>query len=112
MHQVRVTFYRHRPCTHSSSKQDTSLVPRCRERGGEKGAPGVYCTRMCVNFQKFLENHITCGHLRYTDLCEVADFYCVEMHTTTMLCVNDDKGAMKALSFSVARMIHTFVHSS
>ena len=58
------------------------------------------------------KNHITSGHLRYTDFCEVADFYCVEMHTTTMLCVNDDKGAMKALSFSVARMIHRLVHSS
>ena len=23
----------------------TSLVPRCREGGGEKGAPGVYCMR-------------------------------------------------------------------
>ena len=35
-----------------------------------------------------------------------------KMHTTTTLCVNDDEGAMKALSFSVARMIHAFVHSS
>ena len=34
--------------------------------------------RMRVNFQKFLENRITSGHLRYTDFCEVADFYCVE----------------------------------
>ena len=56
----------------------TSLVPRCGEGGGEKGAPGVYCTRMWVNFQKFLENPITSGHLHYTDFCEVADFYCVE----------------------------------
>ena len=31
-----------------------------------------------------------------------------KMHTTTTLCVNDDEGAMKALSFSVARMIHAF----
>ena len=35
-----------------------------------------------------------------------------KMHTTTMLCVNDDEGAMKALSFLVARMIHTFVYLS
>ena len=55
-----------------------SLVPRRREGGGEKGAPGVYCKRMRINFQKFLENFITSGHLRYTDFCEVADFYCVE----------------------------------
>ena len=32
-----------------------------------------------------------------------------KMHTTA---TNDDEGAMKALSFSVARMIHAFVHSS
>ena len=74
--------------------------------------PGVYCMRMRVNFQKFLENRITSGHLRYTNFCEVADFYCVEMHTTTTLCVNGDEGAMKVLNFSVARMIHVFVHSS
>ena len=35
-----------------------------------------------------------------------------KMHTTATLCVNDDEGAMKALSFLVARMIHAFVHSS
>ena len=35
-----------------------------------------------------------------------------KMHTTATLCVNDDEGAMKALSVSVARMIHVFVHSS
>ena len=35
-----------------------------------------------------------------------------KMNTTTTLCVNDDEGVMKALSFSVARMIHVFVHSS
>ena len=35
-----------------------------------------------------------------------------KMHTTTTLCVNDDEGAMKALSFLVARMIHTFVYLS
>ena len=35
-----------------------------------------------------------------------------KMHTTTTLCVNYDEGAMKALSFTVARMIHAFVHSS
>ena len=35
-----------------------------------------------------------------------------KMHTTTTLCVNDDKRAMKALSFLIARMIHAFVHSS
>ena len=55
-----------------------SLVPRRGEGGGGKGAPGVYLMRMRVNFQKFLENRITSGHLRYTDFCEVADFYCVE----------------------------------
>ena len=53
----------------------TSLIPRRGEGGGEKGAPGVYCMCMCV---KFLENRITSGHLRYTDFCEVANFYCVE----------------------------------
>ena len=35
-----------------------------------------------------------------------------KMHTTTTLCVNDDEGAMKVFSFSVARMIYAFVHSS
>ena len=55
-----------------------SLVPRCREGGGEKGAPGVYCMRMRVNFQKFLENRNTSGQLRYTDFCEVVEFYCVK----------------------------------
>ena len=55
-----------------------SLVPRRREGGGEKGVPGVYCTCMRINFQKFLENRITSGHLHYTDFCEVANFYCVE----------------------------------
>ena len=35
-----------------------------------------------------------------------------KMHTTTTLCVNGDEGTIKALSFSVARMIHAFVHSS
>ena len=30
----------------------------------------------------------------------------------TTLCVNDDEGTMKVLSFLVARMIHVFVHSS
>ena len=91
-----------------------SLVARHGEGGGGKGAPGVYCMRMRVNFQKFLENHITSRHLRYTDFCEVVDFYCVEdaYQDVYMLCVNDDEGAMKALSFSVARMIHAFVHSS
>ena len=55
-----------------------SLIPRHREGGGEKGAPGVYCTRMRVNFQNFMENFTTSGHLHYTDFCEVADFYGVE----------------------------------
>ena len=36
-----------------------SLVPRREEGGGGKGVPGVYCMRMHVNFQKFLENHIS-----------------------------------------------------
>ena len=35
-----------------------------------------------------------------------------KMHITTTLCMNDDEEVMKALSFSVARMIHVFVHSS
>ena len=34
------------------------------------------------------------------------------MSHISMLCVNDDKGAMKALSFLAIRMIHAFVHSS
>ena len=62
----------------SQCKTFSSLLPRRGEGGGGKGAPGVYCMRMRVNFQKFLENRITSGHLRYTDFCEVADFYCVE----------------------------------
>ena len=87
-----------------------SLVPRHGEAGGEKGAPGIYCMRMCINFQKFLENRIISGHLRYTDFCEVADLYCVEdAYHNHAVC---GEGAMKALSFLVARMIHAFVHSS
>ena len=56
----------------------SSLVPRRGEGRGGKGAPGVYCMRMGVNFPKLSENHITSGYLRYTDFCEVVDFYCVE----------------------------------
>ena len=47
-------------------------------RGGEKGAPGICCIQMCVNFQKFLKNCITIGHFHYTNFSEVADLYRME----------------------------------
>ena len=65
---------------------------------------GVYCMHMCVNFQKFLEI-VSLADISVT-LTSVR-----KMNTRTTLYVNDE-GAMEALSFSVARIIHAFVHSS
>ena len=66
------------PIPDGGGRARVSLIPRRGEGGRGKGAPGVYCMCMHINFQKFLENHITSGHLSYTDFCEVADFYYVE----------------------------------
>ena len=55
-----------------------SLIPRREEGGGGKERLVSTVCACALISKKFLENRITSGHLRYTDLCEVADFYCVE----------------------------------
>ena len=72
---------------------------------------GVYCMHMCVNFQKFLEI-VSLADISVTlTSVRLPIFIVWKMNTRTTLYVNDE-GAMEALSFSVARIIHAFVHSS
>ena len=58
-------------CKHAQVRGGSwaSLVPGAEER--RKGAPGIQCMCMCVNFQ----NHTTNGHLHYTSFCQLSQFY-------------------------------------
>ena len=83
-----------------------SLIPRCGEGGGEKEHQVSTVCACAFKTVSLAGISVTLNSVR------LPTFTVWKMHTTTTLCVNDDKGAMKALSFSVARMIHAFVHSS
>ena len=57
---------------------DLVSFPGTEKGEGEKDRLVSTVCACALIFQKFLENCITSGHLRYTDFCEVADLYCVE----------------------------------
>ena len=76
----------------------TSLVPGADKRGKKS----VYYIHMHVNFQKFLENRIT-NRLHWPVSQQI--FLCGRCIPPTNLCVNNEEGAMKTLSSSVARII-------
>ena len=78
----------------------------------EKKEPGTHCLRM------FSSPRIS-GNLEiFRKICSVtltsaryADFSLRSLSLTT-LCVDDDEGATKVLSSSLAGIVHVFVHSS
>ena len=89
-----------------------SLVPRRGEGEGEKERL-VSTVCACALISKNSWKTVSLAGISVTLTSVRLPIFTVwKMHTTTTLCVNDDEGAMKALRFSVARMIHAFVHSS
>ena len=89
-----------------------SLVPRRGEREGKKErlvSTVCACALISKNSLKIVS---LAGISATLTSVRLPIFSVWKMNTTTTLCVNDDEGAMKAVSFSVAGMIHAFVHSS
>ena len=89
----------------------SSLVPRRGEGGGEKEhLVSTVCA--CVLISKNSWKTISLAGISVTLTSVRLLTFTVWRCIPQPRCMNDDKGAMKALSFSVARMIHAFVHSS
>ena len=92
---------------HMMSTLCLSLVPRLSCVGEKR--PGTHCWRMLSwpRFSGILENLLHYTNLR--NACHL--LLCERCLPLTTLCVNDDEGAMKAISSSLVRIIHTSVCS-